>query len=71
MDLEQIRNKIDAVDDQIAELFNERMHLIEQVVEAKKTEGKAVNDKEREKNVLLRVCEKVDENKALYLKKVF
>ena len=71
MDLEQIRNKIDAVDDQIAELFNERMHLIEQVVEAKKTEGKAVNDKEREKKIVLRVCDKVDEDKALYLKKVF
>ena len=71
MSLEEIRNQIDAVDDEIAELFNKRMNLIEKVVEAKKTEGKAVNDKDRENKIILRVCDKVDEDKALYLKKVF
>ena len=71
MNLEELRNQIDVVDDKIAELFNERMHLIEKVVEAKKTENKAVNDKDRENKIILRVCDKVDEDKALYLKKVF
>lgn len=71
MNLEEIRNQIDLVDDEIATLFNKRMNLVDQVVEAKKKENKAVNDKEREKNIVLRVCNQVDEDKALYLKKVF
>ena len=44
MDLEEIRNQIDMVDDEIATLFNKRMNLVEQVIEAKKKDGKAVND---------------------------
>lgn len=71
MSLEEIRKQIDSVDDEIATLFNKRMNLVEEVIEAKKNEGKAVNDKEREKNIILRVCDKVDEDKALYLKTVF
>ena len=71
MNLEEIRNQIDLVDDEIAMLFNKRMNLVEQVIEAKKKDGKAVNDKNREKDIILRVCNKVDEDKALYLKKVF
>ena len=71
MNLEEIRNQIDLVDDEIATLFNKRMNLVEQVIEAKKKDGKAVNDKNREKDIILRVCNKVDEDKALYLKKVF
>ncbi len=71
MKLEDVRKQIDLVDDEIATLFNKRMNLVDEVVKAKKTEGKAVNDKEREKNIILRVCDKVDEDKALYLKTVF
>lgn len=71
MDLNEIRNKLDIVDDQIAALYGERMKLVEQVVEAKKQSGKAVNDPEREKKILLRVADKVEEDKQFYLKRVF
>ena len=71
MDLEQVRKEIDKVDDQIAELFDKRMQLIDGVVEAKKHDKKAVNDPNRERDILLRVSEKVDEDKQVYLKRVF
>ena len=71
MDLKSIRENIDLIDDQIAALYGERMKLVEQVVEAKKQSGKAVNDPEREKKILLRVSDKIEEDKKVYLKRVF
>ena len=41
MELEKIRQEIDAVDDKIAKLFGERMNLVKEVISAKKQEGKA------------------------------
>ncbi len=71
MDLSKIRQDIDKIDDQIATLYGERMELIEKVSEAKKESGKATLDAEREKNIILRVTEKVDDDKKAYLKRVF
>ncbi len=71
MELSEIRQKIDAIDDQIAQLYAQRMELIKDVSEAKKKSGKAVNDPDREKKIILRVTEKVDESQQVYLKRVF
>ena len=71
MDLEKVRKEIDVVDDQIAQLFDKRMGLINKVVEAKKQSKTAVNDPNRERNILLRVSEKVSEDKQIYIKRVF
>ena len=71
MDLTEIRTKLDVIDDEIAVLYGERMKLIEKVSETKKQSGKAVNDPDREKKILLRVTDKVDEDKQVYLKRVF
>lgn len=71
MKLEEIRKKIDLVDDQIAKLFNERINLVDEIIEAKKAENKAVNDPNREKDIILRVTDKVDKDKQLYLKRLF
>ena len=71
MDLEQVRKEIDKVDDQIAELFDKRMQLIDGIVKAKKESKKSVSDPNRERDILLRVSEKVDEDKQIYLKRVF
>lgn len=71
MELDKIRQSIDAVDDKIADLYQERMGLIKQVVEAKKQSGKAAFDPDRERNILLRVTQKVDEDVQVYLKRVF
>ncbi len=48
MDLQQIREQLDAVDAQMVALFEQRMELAEQVAEVKKESGKKVFDKERE-----------------------
>lgn len=71
MELSDIRKNIDIIDDQIATLYEQRMQLVAQVSEAKKQTGKAVNDPDRERKILLRVSEKVGEEKQVYLKRVF
>lgn len=71
MDLESIRRKIDQIDDELARLFQQRMDLVKEVSDAKKQSGKAISDPEREKKILLRVAEKVDEPYQVYLKRVF
>lgn len=48
MELQQIREQLDAVDAQIVALFEQRMELAKQVAEVKKESGKKVFDKERE-----------------------
>jgi chorismate mutase len=45
--------------------------LVDQVIQAKKESGKAVNDPDREKKILLRVTDKVSESNQVYLKRVF
>ena len=40
MELNQIREQIDKIDDNIAKLYDERMKLVGQVSEAKKQSGK-------------------------------
>lgn len=71
MDLEKVRKEIDVVDDQIASLFDRRMDLIKEVIDAKKQSKTAVNDPNRERDILLRVTEKVNEDRQIYLKRVF
>lgn len=71
MDLENIRQSIDGIDDKIAELYEQRMQLVGEVIKAKQQSGKAVNDPEREKKILLRVTDKVSEENQVYLKRVF
>ncbi len=71
MELNEIREKIDIVDDKISKLYAERMELIKEVSVAKAKSGKAVNDPDREKKILLRVSENIDEDKQVFLKRVF
>ena len=71
MDLSKIRERIDVIDDKIADLYGERMKLVAEVSEAKKQTGKAVNDPDRERKILLRVTDRVEEDMQVYLKRVF
>ena len=71
MELNEIRKNIDVIDDQIAQLYQERMNLVKGVSQAKKQSGKATFDPDRERKILLRVTEKVDEDIEVYLKRVF
>ncbi len=71
MELNEIRQRIDLVDDEISKLYSERMELIKEVNIAKAKSGKAVNDPDREKKILLRVSENISEDKQVFLKRVF
>ena len=71
MDLSEIRKQLDVIDDKIADLYGERMKLVAKVSEAKKASGKAVNDPDRERKILLRVTDRVEEDMQVYLKRVF
>ena len=57
MDLNEIRVKIDAVDDQLLKLFLERMSLAEEVAAYKQANNLPILNKERERAVLAKVTE--------------
>ena len=58
MDLSEIRVKIDAVDDQLLQLFLERMALAEEVAAYKNEHHLPILNKQREREVLAKVTEK-------------
>ena len=58
MELSDIRVKIDAVDDQLLQLFLERMNLAEEVAAYKNEHHLPILNKQREREVLAKVTEK-------------
>ena len=63
MDLDIIRQEIDQIDDQIVKLLEERMHLVEGVVDYKKASGKAILDTKREEAIFEKVRSHVSNKK--------
>ena len=61
MDLDNIRQEIDKIDDQIVQLLEERMHLVEGVVAYKKASGKAILDTKREEAIFEKVRNRVED----------
>ncbi len=55
MELQEYRNQLDKVDDQIVELFKQRMDLVKQVAEYKKQHNTPVLAANRERDILYRV----------------
>ncbi|MBI5158892.1 chorismate mutase [Candidatus Micrarchaeota archaeon] len=53
--IRELRNKIDAIDEKIVSLLDERACVAKEIGEVKKAEGKPVVDREREKNILEKV----------------
>src|SRR3989442_10238789 len=58
MNLSDIRKKIDAIDDQLLTLFNERADLVHEVGLVKRAEGTEIYAPEREELVLRTLAEK-------------
>ncbi|MCZ7391858.1 MAG: chorismate mutase [Candidatus Methanoperedens sp.] len=56
MPLREVRAKIEKLDNQILNLIEHRTALAKDVLEAKRAEGKAINDVEQNKIVLDRVA---------------
>ena len=57
MELSEIRTKIDAVDDQLLDLFLERMSLSEEVIRYKIENNLPILNKQREREILAKVME--------------
>ena len=55
MDLGDLRTQIDAVDEQIVDLYERRMDICRQVAEVKIETGKKVFDRDREKEKIAKV----------------
>ena len=61
MELSDIRVKIDAVDDQLLDLFLQRMALSEEVAAYKNEHNLPILNKAREREILAKVTEKAGE----------
>lgn len=59
MDLNEIRQQIDTVDNEIVALLEKRMKLVTRVSAYKQRTGKAIYDPEREQALLNKVAESV------------
>jgi chorismate mutase len=57
-EIEQLRKKVDAIDDQILAAIRERVKVCKAIGSAKKKQGKPVRDAARENQVFERVKEK-------------
>lgn len=58
-DIAEIRGEIDAIDDQLVELFRRRLQIVEQVAANKKERGAPVFDPVRERAILSKVAKAV------------
>ena len=56
--LEELRERLDVIDDQIVRLYEERMKVCEEVGAYKVQSGKRVLDRQREKNKLTDVADR-------------
>jgi len=71
MDLKELRGQMDAVDDQLTELFVRRMDISAAISEYKAAHDLPVRDPAREEAKLLDVCAKVPERYASYVRRLY
>ena len=71
MDLNEIRNEIDGIDDELVRLFDRRMALAGEIAAYKRDNGLPVSDRTREREIVSRVTQGMDERLAAYTKVLF
>ena len=57
-DIQQLRKRIDEVDDQILQALSERVKICKAIGDAKKKQGMAIRDSSRENEIFKRIKEK-------------
>ncbi len=62
MDIQELREQIDAVDKEIIRLFTQRMRISEGIADYKQAVGKPIYDPERERQKVTKVAKSVDED---------
>ena len=63
LDLNEIRNKIDSIDDELIKLFEERMQTVNKVAEYKIQNNMQILNSKREREIVNRLSEKVSPRK--------
>ena len=71
MDIQQIRDKIDQVDDQLVQLFVERMGLSAQIADCKKANDMPIYVPAREREILQEVAQKAGPDMANYTRVLY
>ena len=71
MDLTEVREKIDRIDDQLTDLYAERMDLSREVGLIKDKENKNVDAPEREKAIVNRLAAKFPDDRKVYVKQLY
>lgn len=70
-DINELRSKIDLIDDEITKKYVERLDLCAKIAKAKAETGSAVNDPSREEKILYRITENVPEEYRLFVKDLY
>lgn len=70
IEIEQLRKKLDSIDDSLSSLLSERVNIAIRIIEIKKEKGIAVEDLNREEQIIQRVSQK-NPSVAPLLKAVF
>lgn len=71
VDLAVSRRRIDEIDRQIVDLFEQRMRVVSDVADYKRATGKAVYDRERERQKVAQAVEWADEEYARFIPPLF
>ncbi len=71
MDLKEIRNRIDDIDTELVRLFKERMEVVSDVAAYKRANGLPVLNAQRERDIIARVTDGLDDEMAAYMKTWF
>ena len=70
-ELKDVRADINAIDDEMTELFGKRMALSEEVAKIKAANALPAEDREREREIIFRLSKKLPEELSLYLKEFY
>ena len=71
MELKDLRDRLDLIDDQITELFKQRMETVKLVAEYKRTNNTPILAAGREQEILDRISAIAGEDLQEYAKKLF
>ena len=71
MNIDELRRDIDGIDDELLGLFERRMAAAKEIGRYKKENSLPIKDSERERKIILRLCERAEPELAEYVKSLF
>lgn len=71
MSIENYRQEIDKIDEQLVELFNRRMEVVKGVAEYKRESGAPLYDGQRERELITKAAEQSNDETELYTRVLF